>query len=291
VRYKVALQGFDRDERRALIDGIEQTRPPDPGYEYVGMLAEADLVIADGELDAVTYALERQGRTGTTAFVGLLAPTGARVHLNRPLDLAQVLWALARLATQAGIEPGGVARARERARFVQADPPGEETGATEAERVAAKAAARQAARRARLAPMPPPAASANVLVLDGAEAECDALCRLLDGFGFCTYPVSSVEQAAFMTRTTAFAAAFLDLRFDADDAPEAIGLCHLIRQAQGSDAPCALIVVCDRIDPTDRIRAELAGCDSVLAKPLGRGEVAGALEACGIGLPADARQR
>ena len=82
----------------------------------------------------------------------------------------------------------------------------------------------------------------------------------------------------------------MDIRFDSSVAPEAIGLCHLLKRTPANGAACALIIVCDRIDPTDRIRAELAGSDFVLARPLGRGEVAGALEACRVTLPVDARR-
>ena len=40
----------------------------------------------------------------------------------------------------------------------------------------------------------------------------------------------------------------------------------------------------------DRVRAELAGCEEIIAKPVTRGSVAAVLDSRGIALPADRRQ-
>jgi CheY-like chemotaxis protein len=53
---------------------------------------------------------------------------------------------------------------------------------------------------------------------------------------------------------------------------------------------CALIVVTGSPRPVERVRAELAGCDAFLLKPVSRGAVAQALEACGVALPIDSRR-
>ena len=57
-----------------------------------------------------------------------------------------------------------------------------------------------------------------------------------------------------------------------------------------SDTECVLIVVTGSARPLERVRAELAGCDAFLHKPVSRGAVAQALEACGVALPIDARR-
>jgi hypothetical protein len=48
--------------------------------------------------------------------------------------------------------------------------------------------------------------------------------------------------------------------------------------------------VTTELHPADRVRAALAGISSPLIKPVTRGEVARALEACDVVLPADARR-
>jgi hypothetical protein len=42
--------------------------------------------------------------------------------------------------------------------------------------------------------------------------------------------------------------------------------------------------------PADRVRATLVGADEFLVKPLQRGHIARALEACGVALPSDPRR-
>jgi len=51
-----------------------------------------------------------------------------------------------------------------------------------------------------------------------------------------------------------------------------------------------VLMVKAHLDPTDRVRAALAGLGEPLIKPLGRGAVARALEGAGVVLPADARR-
>jgi CheY-like chemotaxis protein len=80
---------------------------------------------------------------------------------------------------------------------------------------------------------------------------------------------------------------------DGSDDGAGLALCQQIKQgpaAAGSDA-VALVLVTARLRQTERVRAKLAGCDAFLAKPVGRGDVARALEACAVALPSDARKR
>jgi hypothetical protein len=45
-----------------------------------------------------------------------------------------------------------------------------------------------------------------------------------------------------------------------------------------------------RLKPTDRVLAELAGCEETILKPVTRTSVAAALDSRGVALPADRRQ-
>jgi DNA-binding response OmpR family regulator len=64
---------------------------------------------------------------------------------------------------------------------------------------------------------------------------------------------------------------------------------HDLPRLVGHAAPAVLIVT-KELQPADRVRAALAGIDSPLIKPVTRGDVARALEACYVTLPADARR-
>jgi CheY-like chemotaxis protein len=57
----------------------------------------------------------------------------------------------------------------------------------------------------------------------------------------------------------------------------------------GHPTPAVLIVTAE-LQPADRVRAALAGINSPLIKPVTRGDVARALEASDVLLPADARR-
>ena len=89
-----------------------------------------------------------------------------------------------------------------------------------------------------------------------------------------------------------YAVAFLSIIFDGSAAPASQDLCARVKAppTHASDTVCVLIVVTGSARPLERVRAELAGCDAFLLKPVSRGAVAQALEACGVALPIDARR-
>ena len=137
------------------------------------------------------------------------------------------------------------------------------------------------------------AVPADVLVLEGDDEAREQLCALLEAFGFRTHPVQNTMEAARMLDAKRYTAAFLNLAFDGSAAPASHDLCSRVKAptTHASDTVCALIVVTGAAArPVERVRAELAGCDAFLLKPVSRGAVAQALEACGVALPIDARR-
>lgn len=159
-------------------------------------------------------------------------------------------------------------------------------------RTVAKALARQAARRARLASLmaeasgPPPV---DVLVLDQDDATRGELKALLARFGFHVHEALDLGQAERLSRVGPFAAAFLDIRLDEADDGSGIELCQRLHGSTSGGTP--VVLMSRRVRPADRVRAALARSDMLLAKPLSRGDVARALESCGVALPADERRR
>lgn len=138
----------------------------------------------------------------------------------------------------------------------------------------------------------PAAAPSDALVLEGDDSAREQLCALLEVFGFRTHPVQSTMQAVRMLAAKRYAVAFLNLIFDGSAAPAAHDLCSRVKAppTHASDTVSALIVVTGSARPVERVRAELAGCDAFLLKPVSRGAVAQALEACGVALPIDSRR-
>jgi CheY-like chemotaxis protein len=157
----------------------------------------------------------------------------------------------------------------------------------------AKAMARQAARRARMTqgsadgqtPLP-----RDVLVLEEDATARRQLCELLGGFGFEVHAAETLDQADRLLRTRPFAAAFLDLVLEGAEEGAGLELCYRIKQADASGST-AVVVLAAQERPADRVRAALARSDVYLPRPISRGDVARALESCGVRLPADARRR
>ena len=163
-------------------------------------------------------------------------------------------------------------------------------------RGAAKAARRAAVRRARIATSPRRsgaiADSVDLLILDESEGARTELAALLEGFGFLVYPACGVLQAGALLAARPFAAVLLNIVFDGSNHSAGAALCQRVKSAHSPVAgrPPALIVIAERARSVDRVRAELAGADAFLVKPLVRGEVVRALEDCGIALPLDPRR-
>ena len=151
-------------------------------------------------------------------------------------------------------------------------------------------------RRKRLASMQPaafiPGLPPDVLVLERNDAVLEALCGLLEGFGFRAHPAHNVEQATQLLVAKRFVAAFLDVAFDGPDQRVGAELCARVKATNGHDhgPASALIVLSTGARPVEKVRATLAGADAFLVKPVGRGDVARAFEACNLPLPIDSRR-
>lgn len=159
-----------------------------------------------------------------------------------------------------------------------------------------KAARRAAVRRSRLSDHRPSedkaTVPADVLVLERDDGACEQLCSLLENFGFRAHPVQTPVQAVRMLDAKHFAAAFLDLTFDGPQQRASVDLCQRVKTEapHTPGAMSALIIILGSTRPVERVRATLAGGDVFLVKPMTRGAVAQALEACGVALPADSRR-
>ena len=132
----------------------------------------------------------------------------------------------------------------------------------------------------------------EVLVFDAHDGERDRLSSLLRGFGFGVHAVGQVDRAMALATSRHFVAAFVDIALDGADGGGGIDLCKLVR-AHGhrtGGGETLLVLATARLQPMDRVRAELAGCDETVIKPVTRGSVAGVLDARGIALPTDPRQ-
>lgn len=156
-----------------------------------------------------------------------------------------------------------------------------------------RAERRASVRRARLRAL---AASAGygdrvpeVLVVDEDDGHRAQLVTLLLAFGFGVHSAASPEKALTLLESTPFVAVFADVELDGDRGSAGIEMCRRAKEL-ADDAPTLLVYVARSADPIGRIRAQLAGCDDMIVKPVVRGNVAGVLDMHGVALPTDARR-
>ena len=153
----------------------------------------------------------------------------------------------------------------------------------------ARAAVRRARQRHQRRTVLEASAATDVLLLEPDEEARSRLCALLHQFGFKAHAVGRVDDAEKMLGNVHFVAAFVGVGPKNGDAAD---FCRRLRAAHGTDQRLhALVAMIDGDRHADRVRVELAGADAVLTRPVMRGQVAQALEECGVALPQDPRAR
>jgi CheY-like chemotaxis protein len=328
MRHRIALCGFSEFEYRAMHFSFQHPDDTEIGYEVVNSLAEADFAVVDADSKLAIESVALSGHISTAVFVGSTAPPGAAALVPRPIDLSRIMRALAELSGQHAppldvLLPDGYDDPDETIIFeppvltdaVQVPPPREPPAAApepepapapESEpepiepavdaRHAKKAAARAAARRARMSHVHTDPGQLeqmrDVLVLDADVKSSAHLSGLLELFGFRVHVARNILQAADILSQRPLVAAFLDIAFDGADQGDGLTLLqtiHDLPRLVGHNAP-AVLTVTAKLQPANRVRAALFGISSPLIKPVTRGDVARALEACDVILPSDARR-
>ena len=162
-----------------------------------------------------------------------------------------------------------------------APPPGLSGG----ELTAAKARRRAVVRRAQQSEYKPAEEPQDALVLEYEPAARAAVVHLLETFGYRLHQAGSVAEAEGMTARRHHAVVLLGLGKEAEATAALCMRLHDTRRRR----PTAVIAIGDARHHADRVRMQLAGADAVLLRPVGRGDLARALLACGLTLPRDPR--
>ena len=289
MQLAVAILGFGEFERDALSFCVRNALASDVDYELCESIEDAALIVADADDSAVIDRIVHAARTPHVLFVGRADVPGA-VHVPRPIDPARVLRCLDEMAAAIRREHIGAWPDTAQAPFDRlVEMPTQVPAAPGAidPRIRTKAQVRRAVRHAQRAGAAASTLIIDVLVLDADDADRAALSTLLGRFGFVVHAATEVAHAAELLTQHNYAAAFLEVALDGSDDGAGVELCRRIKEIE---AALALIVVSSRLDPSDQVRARLAGADVHLTKPLSRGDVARSLESCGVGRPADARR-
>jgi len=244
MRYTVALQGFSDFERRAMASFFRLAQQRAPAYVQAATPAESDFLIADADHPADVAAVRDARRLQDTIFIGAQSPAGAVAWLPRPIEPTHIVRELDLLLEL------------RLASFDEPAPPDAASDWMSSGPNELMTADGQPAK--------------DVLVVDDSRIALKFLQSRLQGLGYRVHLARTAEQALERLSTQAFSLVFLDVVLGPEGTTDGLALCQHIKQRQahpGGLAP-AVVVVSGLTGSMHRVRAELAGCDAYLTKPL-----------------------
>jgi CheY-like chemotaxis protein len=249
LRYAVALQGFSDFERSALASFFRLGQQRAPAYLQAATLAEGDFIIADADVPADVTAILESARLQDTIFIGAQAPDGAAARLSRPIEPTRIVRELDLLLEQ---------------RLAVLDEPPDIDWAATGPGAPAPTDGRPAK---------------DVLVVDDSRIALKFLQMRLQGLGYRVHLAHDAVQALERLESQAFSLVFLDVALGPAGSIDGLAVCQHIKQRKthpGGIAP-AVMIVTGQSSSTDRVRADLAGCDAYMTKPLMEKEFIAAL--------------
>lgn len=238
---RLALLGFTPFEREMLESAFAVERPGRPRYRPGTDLAASPLALVDADHEAAVAELKAAGRLGSAVLVGGTLHPGAAVQLPRAFQLPQLLRALDELLDEAPPMSSEVQRVRE----ALADVLG----------------------RQRHRPRSPRPRLDHVLVVDPSVAVLRFMVEHVARFGFEVHLARDAGEAMQRAQSRHFEFVF------AAAALEGLDGFHVCRTLQRREAPAGrprptLVLLLEEDTPVQRLRAEQAGADAWLAKPL-----------------------
>lgn len=168
------------------------------------------------------------------------------------------------------------------------EPPPLEAEARRARKAERRAGVRKARLRSLSAGQGDAPSTVEVMVMDIDVPARLLLGVLLQRFGFTVHTAHAAPRALEIAHSRPLVAAFVGIAPDVFDDP-GLGLCRELK-APGPRSPLLLVGVAAQLRSLDRVHADLAGCDELIAKPVSRSAVARVLDQHAIALPTDARR-
>lgn len=241
--YPVALMGFSDFERGALASYFRLSPQRRPAYVLADSPEAAAFLIVDADQPAQAALVRRTGRLANALFIGAQAPTDAGAWMTRPIDPVHVLRELDVMVV------------------MRRNPPPAPSPVPVAEaRAGASVRAAPGAGDARV----------DVLLVDDSEVALRFLEKHLSELGLTTARAAGSSRALDLLSQRPFRIALIDVDLGEASELDGLALCHRIRHSPplpGHSLP-VLALVSAHNGPSDKVRAELAGCDAFFPKPL-----------------------
>lgn len=266
---RVALIGFTRFERQHLEAGLQPSGGQAATYRLVDCLDSSSVAIVNADHEASVAEVVRAGRLNSSIVLGTTPRPGAAAQLPRPLSLVPLLQTLDRVVRTAPAMSAAVQRVHdELARMIPRD-------TALAARPAAGAVAATHPAELGGAPLARQAALESVLVVDDDSAVLRFMATHLQRLGCDVHLARNATQALDQTKRHRFGFVFLATGMDGADG---FHICRTLKRHHASKdgSPPKVVLLLREDGAAQRVRANMAGADACLAKPL-RAEQLGAL--------------
>ena len=258
---RVALIGFTRFERQHLEAGLQPAGGQDPAYVLVDPAAGWVVAIVNADDEASVAQVVQRGRLSCTVMLGTTVRPGAAAQLPRPLSLAPLLQALDRAVHTGPALSAATQRVHDDlARLVPrsaAAAPGLASMTVIQSLGPASAAIPQASR----------AELDQVLVVDEDSTVLRFMATHLQRLGYEVQLARNATQALDKATRHRFDFVFLATGMEGADG---FHICRTLKRRshpQGQTPPKVVLLLREDL-AANRLRAEMAGADACLAKPL-----------------------
>lgn len=282
--YRVALLGFSDFERTSLSSFLRLVADRTPAYTLWEYAQDSDFIVADATKPGTDL------RPRSTVYIGPDAPDDALASLPRPIDPVNIIRALdARVAEMEREHDRAMSGddfeidADPREKPPRPIPPDQDDDPFFFEELA-EVPIPPALTQMSLPLVHPPAnwdegRAKDVLVVDDSPIALRFLEIRLRRLGYRVYRARTSVHALELLAEISFAFVFLDVTLSEYDQQDGLQLCRQLKERNrhpGEVAP-VVIMVSGSTSPEDRLRAEFAGCDAYLAKPLDERDLVNAL--------------
>jgi CheY-like chemotaxis protein len=270
---RIALLGFTAFERAHIEAALQPNDEPGPRYLVGNDLMACSLAVVNADDEAAVERVTQHGRLGSTLMLGTTPRPGAAVQLGRPINLVQLLRALHTLTQEAPPMSAAVQRVQEdlaRMRLRRPAPSSRSAPSTLQPRPTQPAGvpiiegrSSPAAPRKHL----PAGAGRPVLVVDDEEHTLRLLATELPALGFEVQLVRTGAQALERLARRPFDLVLLATGLDGMDS---FHTCKTIKRQTppGQRTVPAVVMLVAPGQAVERLRAEMAGADLCLDKPV-----------------------
>lgn len=282
--YKVALHGFSDFERKSLGSFFRLVSDRTPAYELWPSAQDSDFIVADAANEGADSVPPE-----CTVFIGSKAPDGALARLPRPIDPVNIVRALdARVSDiEAALDPEAELDMEIESESPAALPKRVRTGEDDDPffyEELAEVPIPPALMQLSLPLVHPPTnwdelRAKDVLVVDDSAIALRFLEMRLRRLGYRVFRARTSVHALELLAEQSFAFVFLDVSLAEGDRFDGLQLCRHLKERNrypGEPAP-VVVMVSGHTAHEDRLRAEFAGCDAYLAKPLDERELVNTL--------------